>query len=300
MKNQKKAYIYALIAILFWSTIASAFKLTLEYMDYVQILLYSSFVSTSVLWLLIINQGKTALLYRITLKDSLYAAFRGFLNPFLYYLVLLKAYTILRAQEAGTLNYIWPVTLVLLSIPLLKQKIGWLSIVAIFISFSGILVISTEGNIDTFSFREPYGVFLALISSIFWALYWILNIKDKKDEILKLFLNFGFGTVFIFLYVLFFHGFSLPNSKGIMGAAYIGIFEMSLTYFLWLMGLRFSENTAKVSNLVYLSPFISLIIIDLVLMEEILVSTFAGLSLIVAGIIIQHFAKSKSISKSAQ
>lgn len=294
MKKQKKAYLYALAAILFWSTIASAFKLTLEYLDFVQILLYSSFFSTSVLWVLIVSQKKTALLYRIKWKNALNAAFRGFLNPFLYYLVLLKAYTLLRAQEAGTLNYIWPITLVLLSIPLLKQKIKWLSIVAILISFAGILVISTEGNISTFSFREPYGVFLALVSSIFWALYWILNIRDQKDELLKLFLNFGFGTLFIFFYVLFFHGFSLPTSEGILGSAYIGLFEMSLTYFLWMMGLKFSANTAKVSNLVYLSPFISLIIIDRVLGEKILISTLVGLILIVGGILLQHLTKPKA------
>lgn len=291
MKNQKKAYLFALAAILFWSTIASAFKITLQYLDFVQVLLYSSFVSTSVLWMLLVNQRKTVLLYRIQWKDAGKAAFRGFLNPFMYYLVLLKAYTLLKAQEAGTLNYIWPITLVLLSIPLLKQKISWLSMLAIVISFSGILVISTEGNILSFSFREPVGVFLALISSFFWALYWILNVRDKKDELLKLFLNFGFGTLFILAYVLIFHKLTLPTSKGLMGAAYIGVFEMSLTYFLWLMGLKFSENTAKVSNLVYLSPFFSLIFIEIILGEHILISTLIGLALIVSGIIIQHFSK---------
>jgi len=293
MKNQKKAYLFTLAAVLCWSTIASTFKLTLQYLDFVQVLLYSSFVSTSVLWILIINQKKTALLYRVTAKDALNAAIRGFLNPFLYYLVLLKAYTLLKAQEAGTLNYIWPIMLVLLSIPMLKQKIGLLSILAILISFSGILIISTEGDLSTLSFHEPFGVFLALISSIFWALYWILNIKDNKDEILKLFLNFGFGTVFIFLYILFFKGFELPRVEGLIGSVYIGFFEMSLTYFFWLKGLKLSENTAKVSNLVYLTPFISLIIINQVLDEEILISTVIGLFLIVGGIAIQYFSKAR-------
>ncbi len=296
MKSQTKAYLFAITAILFWSTIASAFKITLAHMDFVEVLLFSSFISTSVLWLLILFQNKTVLLYRITWKDTRQAAFRGFLNPFLYYLVLLKAYTILKAQEAGTLNYIWPIMLVLLSIPLLKQKIGWLSILAIIISFTGILVISTEGNLASLSFREPFGVFLALVSGIFWALYWILNVKDKKDELLKLFLNFGFGTLFIFIYMIFFHGMTLPSIEGLLGAAYIGLFEMSLTYFFWLLALKHSVNTAKVSNLVYISPFISLIIIDRVLDEKILLSTIIGLVLIVAGILIQYFTKARKVS----
>jgi drug/metabolite transporter (DMT)-like permease len=103
-------------------------------------------------------------------------------------------------------------------------------------------------------------------------------------------LNFGFGTLFILAYVLLFHGISLPNSSGILGAAYIGTFEMSLTYFLWLLALKNSNNTAAVSNLVYLSPFISLVIIEYVLGEDILSSTVVGLGLIVGGIILQHFS----------
>jgi drug/metabolite transporter (DMT)-like permease len=289
MKKRYKAYLFALLATLCWSTIASAFKLTLEYLPFEEILLYSSFVSTSVLWLLLVVQGKVVLLYRITWKDTFIAAIRGFLNPFLYYFVLLQAYGLLKAQEAGTLNYIWPITLVLLSIPMLKQRIGFLSVLAILISFAGILIISTEGNPLSLEFREPKGVALALISSIFWALYWILNLKDNKEEILKLFLNFGFGTLFIFIYVSFFHGFTLPSKEGLLGSVYIGVFEMSLTYFLWLLALKNADNTARVSNLVYLSPFISLIIISAVIKEEILGATFAGLVLIVSGILLQHF-----------
>ena len=32
----------------------------------------------------------------------------GFLNPFLYYIILFKAYSLLPAQEALSLNYTWP------------------------------------------------------------------------------------------------------------------------------------------------------------------------------------------------
>jgi len=209
---------------------------------------------------------------------------------FLYYLVLLKAYTLLKAQEAGTLNYIWPITLVLLSIPLLKQKINWISILAILTSFFGIIIISTEGKLTSLEFREPLGVFLALISSVFWALYWIYNIKDKRDEIIKLFVNFVFGTIYILITVLIFSDFRSIHFPGILGAAYIGLFEMGITYFLWLKALKFSINTAKVSNLVYISPFISLIIIRNIVGEKILISTIIGLVFIISGIIIQQFS----------
>ncbi len=289
MTEQRKAYLYALSAILLWSTIASAFKFTLQYISFINLLFFSSITATVILFLILTVQGNPVRLKNIDRKLIFHSALRGFLNPFLYYLVLLKAYELLKAQEAGTLNYIWPITLVLLSIPLLKQKIGLVSLLAILVSFSGIIVISTEGRISALEFRHPLGVLLAVGSSIFWALYWILNLKDRHEEILKLFLNFCFGTFFIFITLLLFSSFDKLSWQGLMGAVYAGLFEMGITYFLWLKALRHSVNTARVANLVYLSPFISLLIIRITLGEKILWATVVGLILIVTGILFQHF-----------
>jgi drug/metabolite transporter (DMT)-like permease len=291
MTDQKRAYIYAIITILLWSTIASAFKLSLNYLDYFQLLFFASIFSCIALLFILIFQGKLLLLKQTTGKDILRSAFMGMLNPFLYYLVLLKAYSLLKAQEAGTLNYIWPIVLVLLSVPLLKQKIHWLSIIAILISFSGILLISTEGKIMTLGFKEPLGVLLAIGSSFFWALYWIFNLKDKRDEVAKLLMNFIFGSMYVSLALFYYSGLDNISFKGLTGALYIGLFEMGLTYVLWLKALKYASNTAIISNLVYLSPFISLIIIRNVIGEKILFATVAGLALIICGIAVQHFSR---------
>ena len=131
-KSQGKAYLLAMLTVMAWSTIATAFHLSLRYVGYIQLLLLASIVSSIVLFSIILFQRKLALLKGMQFADYMNSAFLGFLNPFLYYIVLLKAYTLLKAQEAGTLNYIWPITLVLLSIPILKQKISGISILAIF------------------------------------------------------------------------------------------------------------------------------------------------------------------------
>ncbi|MBE0639093.1 MAG: DMT family transporter [Bacteroidales bacterium] len=288
MKHQNKAYIYALTATLLWSTIGTAFKLTLRYISFADLLLIASLTSVFVLFLGLLSTGKIVLLKSLKRNDYLKAATLGALNPFLYYLVLLKAYELLLAQEAGTLNYIWPVVLVLLSIPLLRQKIGWLSVAAVLISFSGTIIIGTRGKLLELQFGNPVGVMLAVASAVFWALFWIFNVKDKKDELVKLFLNFCFGSLFVLFYVIFTSGLKVPNILGLTGAVYAGIIEMGITYILWLKALQLSATTAKVSNMVYLSPFISLIIIRFVVGEQILLSTIIGLMLIIGGITMQQ------------
>ena len=292
MKQQRQAYLFALLAILCWSTIGSAFKLSLHHLDYLDLLLYSSFVATLVLAMTLIFQGKTGLLKQLNGRDFIRSAGMGLLNPFLYYVVLLKAYELLPAQEAGTLNYIWPLVLVLISIPMLHQRITKWSFMAVLISFFGIILISTHGQLLSMKFSSPLGVILALGSAIFWAFYWIFNMKDKREAVSKLFLNFCFGFLYILVTVLLTKGIKIPSWQGMTGSVYLGLFEMGIPFVLWLHALKLSSTTAKVTNLIYLSPFISLIIIHFAVGETILFSTVTGLILIVSGIIMQQYLKS--------
>ncbi|MCK4583918.1 DMT family transporter [candidate division WOR-3 bacterium] len=296
MKKQKQAYIYAIIAVLFWSTVASAFKVSLRYVDVFQLLFFSSLFSVVILFIILFIQNKLKLLRTYEAKDFLRSALLGFLNPFLYYVVLFKAYSLLRAQEALTLNYTWPIMLALLSIPILKQKIGIKSILAIFISFLGAFIIATKGNIISFKFTNILGVLLALGSTVIWSLFWIYNIKDKRDYVAKLFLNFVFGFIFILIATPLFSKISIPDMRGLLGAGYVGLFEMGITFIFWLKALQLSRTTAKVANLIYLSPFISLIIINRIVGENILVSTVIGLILIVTGIIVQQYTARTRVS----
>lgn len=291
MKNQKMAYFYAICAVLIWSTVASAFKLSLQYLDFLQLLLISAFVSTIILMVILITQNKMKKLMKYSLKDYLHSALLGFLNPFLYYILLFKAYSLLPAQEAQPLNYTWPIMLVLLSIPLLKQKVNLKSIIAIIISFFGVLIISTQGDILGFGFTNLYGAFLALSTAVIWAFFWIFNTKDKRDEITKLFLNFAFGLLYIFITTLSYSTIVIPDLNGLLGASYIGFFEMGITFVIWSKALQLSVTTAKVSKFIYLVPFLSLVIVFFVLGEKILISTIVGLAFIVIGIILEQLKK---------
>lgn len=290
MERQKKAYVYGLITVFFWATMASAFKVSLRYVDFLQLLFYSSFVSILVLFFILLIQKKFHLLKSYTGKDYLHSALLGFLNPFVYYIVLFKAYSLLRAQEAQPLNYTWQIMLVLLSIPLLKQKIKLVSILAIFISFFGVFIISTQGDVLGFKFTNLKGALLALGSAVIWALFWIYNLRDKRDEVAKLFLNFCSGFVFVLIVTLLFSEIVLPETLGVLGVIYVGLFEMGITFVIWLKALKLSRTTAQVSNLIYLSPFLSLVLIHLLVGEKILFSTIIGLILIVSGIGLQQYA----------
>jgi len=291
--NQRKAYILAAVAVIFWATAPTSFKLTLKYLSTIELLFYSSFSATLALLLIIIFQGKLKQIFNSGKKEILNSAILGLMNPFFYYIILFKAYTLLPAQIAQPLNFIWPVMIVILSIPLLKQKIPLLSLLAIFISFLGVVMISTKGRLFDLHIDEPYGVLLALSSSLIWAFFFILNVKNKKDEIIRLFLSFTFGCFYTLL--LFYRSISPPPFWGLIGAIYIGLFEMGITFLIWIKALKYSFSTAQVNNLIYITPFLSLVIVSIILKERILYSSILGVALIICGIILQKKIDNKNI-----
>lgn len=289
MKNQKLAYFFAGFVILFWGTSATAFKIALQHVNFIQLLFLASFFAMLILGVILSYQGKLLQVFRISGKQLKWSIFLGFLNPFLYYIILFKAYDLLPAQVAQPLNFIWPIILVLLSVPLLGQKLKFVNIIALIISFIGVVLISSQADISIFSRSNPLGVFLALISSTVWALFWIYNVRDtERDEVSKLFLNFCFATVFGLCVGMFSPDFWKMPVKGVMASAYIGAFEMGITFVLWLKAMSYAENTARLGNIIYLVPFVALFFIKLVLDETIYWTTIVGLVFIISGIVFQQ------------
>lgn len=289
MDKSRQSYIYAGLAILFWSTVPTAFKISLRELDILPMLTIASITSTSILLIIVLTGKKGHLIRSTTPKELLNSAILGFINPFLYYLILLKAYQLLPAQVAQPLNMIWPIILVFLSGPILGQKIEKKSFIALFISFIGVYIISSQGKLFKPGNSDITGVLLATGSSVFWAIYFILNVKDKRDEGVKLLLNFAFGSLYLIVSMIVTG--KWQNETGLLGVSasvYVGIFEMGITFLFWLKALQMASTTAKVSNLVYLAPFLSLVFVHYILNESVYYTTPLGLILIISGILIQN------------
>ena len=286
MKNQTKAYIYAFIAVLIWSTMATAFKVAFKSLCPELVLFYASVSATIILFVFYYLDKNTQ---RLNISDFKKSFWAGLFNPFIYYLILFEAYSLLPAQIAQPLNYTWPLVLSLFSTIFLKQKLRKGMWIGLFISFIGVIIISTQSfAIESLS---KLGIFLAIFSSVIWSAYWIINIKDKRVDSQKLFLNFMIGSVFVFMYLLI-KGINFDfNQKGVLASVYIGLFEMGIAFFLWMTALKLSSHTAKINNLVFLSPFLSFFFIALILKESIQLMSIVGLLIIILGIVIQKLIK---------
>ncbi len=285
--------IYAWLAVLLWSTVATAFKLALRGLNEVQLLWLASGTATGVLGLAWWG-GRRRRTSRPDPEASLWkpSLRLGFLNPFLYYLVLFQAYHRLPAQEALVLNYTWPLVLSVLAALVLRRPFGRRDALALLLGFCGVVVVATRGRLTTLHFADPVGTLLALASAWIWATYWLLNLKDPRPPVPRLFWNFALGFAYT-TGILALSPVAWPSLQWRLWipGVYVGLFEMGITFLVWLQALQKVPDIARASTVVYLTPVLSLFWIRWVLGEPLAPGTVAGLALILAGILLQEFRK---------
>lgn len=292
--NERRALGFGLAAVLLWSTVATAFKLTLAEFTPIQMLTIASVVSSIALVVICFMQGKLSQLSTTFLSNPWYYLLLGLINPLAYYLILFKAYDLLPASQAQAINYSWAITLTLMAAVFLGQKIRKQDWIACAFSYLGVVVIATKGDVLGLQFDSPLGVGLALLSTLLWAGYWILNTKNKADPVIGVLLGFLVALPFA-IGISIYEGanWSQISTKGWLAVTYVGLFEMGITFVLWLSALKLTNNTARISNLIFASPFISLMLLATIIGEEIHPTTLIGLVLIIAGLVIQQVKLSK-------
>ena len=291
INSQRAATFLGLAAVLCWSTVATAFKLSLQHLSPIQLMLIASMASLCVLIGCLAWLGRIGELWSQPPKVYAFSAWYGLLNPTLYYLLLFGAYDRLPAQEAQAINYSWAIVMTFMAVPLLKQKLHWYDYVAAGFCYLGVCVIATKGDVLGMQFANIFGVVLAVLSTVVWATYWVFNQKDRRDPILGLCLNF-IAAIPMIVALAWWQGelsFGKVAWQGLLAGTYVGVFEMGVAFIFWLAAMKRAENTAKLANLIFISPFLSLVFIFVILGEAILLSTIVGLCMIIAGLLSQQF-----------
>ncbi len=288
-----RALLFGLGAVLCWSTVATAFKIALSLVDTYQLLFFATLTASVILLTLVLFKfGVTTLVGNFCSHWKL-TLLAGLLNPIVYYHLLFRAYDLLPAQVALSINYSWAIVLTLMAVVFLKQKIQRIDFVAAGVCYVGVVIIATGGNFTSLQVENSTGVMLALLSTFVWAAYWILNIKDSREPMVGLCLNFLVALPVTTVGCYVFSDFEVPLS-GVLAASYVGVAEMAAGFLFWSTALKLSNNASRVSNLVFLSPFISLVFIHFILKEPVTLATLAGLTLIVAGLICQQLVHERS------
>ena len=281
----KKQYFYASISILLWSTTATVTKLLLVNLNSMQILLISSFFAF--IFLLIVNaiKGNLKEIKKIKLKDCLHIFCIGLLGTFLYNLFLYLGINNMHASQAFIINYLWPIMTVIFACILLKEKMTSRKMIAIVLSFIGVIIVTSNGNLSIES-SSLIGALFCILAAISYGLFSVLNKLKNYNKYLSIMLYYFSSFLVSLIYTLISKEWYIPRTNQLFGLLWIGLFTDAIAFTSWVLALE-KGDTAKISNLAYVTPFLSLIWTGIILKEQIRIYSVIGLLIIILGIFTQ-------------
>lgn len=283
----KKNYVYALLTVFIWGTLASVAKLLLSDIPNLQTLFIGSVFAFIALLIINIKKGLIKKLKTYSAKDYLIMAGLGFLGLFVYSALYYYGLSELTSQEACILNYLWPIMIVLFSCIILKEKFTLTKAIAMLCSFLGIIILSS-GTGALQSENALAGIICCIIAAACYGLFSVLNKKADYDQNITMMIIWLSVSVFSAALGIFTEDWKPIEGIQWLGMVWLGVFVNAIAYLLWALALNGASNTAKIANLAYLTPFISVLISALVLKEELHARALISLVFIVGGILLQN------------
>lgn len=282
----KKEYLFAGISILSWASTAAVGTLMMDSLSQFALVFYTSLTAAVFLLILVAATGRLPLLRTLHLKDFVRMSVLGILGMFLMSLFFYNGLARLEAQQAYIINYLWPILIVVFSWLILRKPITAQTCLALLLSFFGVIIVATEGNLANLGGVDFGGVISCLLGACCYALFAVFNTQVKCDKFVAMLVYYTSTTLVSLVFLAAQEPVPILSAVQWGGTIWLGMVTNGLAYTTWALAMDLG-NTAKLSNLAYLTPFLSLVYIFFLLHEPILLSSYLGLVFILAGVLLQ-------------
>jgi len=203
----------------------------------------------------------------------------------LYYLAFALAPA--AAGNSNIINYLWPVWIVVLAVPILKEKLSWRKIIGMTLSFAGVYVIVTGGRWIRVQSEHLPAYLCAAAGAFFWGLFSVQNKRLRFDALSAMLLyNLAAAVCFAAVAVLA-SPLAWPSPRAWLLLLLLGGAVNGFGYLFWILALR-AGDTARIANLVYITPFLALVYLAVLRQQPITAVQLLALALVISGPIVQH------------
>lgn len=281
----KKTYFLAGTSIFFWSTVAVTTKLLLGSHNNFQVLCVSALFAAIFLFVTNVATGNIKKLKQYKAKDYVISALIGLPGTFFYYVFYYGGADRMLASQAFIVNYLWPIMSIVFACIILKEKMTLRKAIAVIISFMGVAIV-TGSDFTHLSKNVITGTLMCVSAAICYGIFTSLNQKFNYDKQLSMMINYIVTYILTGIINIAGGDAFVPEAAEILGFIWNGVFTMAIANTAWAIALE-SGKTAKISNLAYITPFVSLIWTSLILKEKLNINFVLGLIAIVLGIFIQ-------------
>jgi drug/metabolite transporter (DMT)-like permease len=258
MSNKTRALAYTLFCVALWALIPVVSKLGQDGLDNHQFLFWSSLVSFVAFAVASAERGKISALRAYRAKDWLSMIALGFLGTYLYYVLLYFGYAKAEGFEVLVLQYTWPIFIVLLSVPFLRERFTPRRVVACALGFSAVVLVLTKGDLSGIKLGNFAVDAYVLIGAFSFALFSVLGKKVSFEPFTMNAVFFFIATIVSFASMMVFSGFAAPSARTALPVLVNGLFVNGLSYVLWIKALR-AADASFVAPFVFLTPVIAAI-----------------------------------------
>jgi len=203
----------------------------------------------------------------------------------LYYLAFALAPD--AAGNSNIINYLWPIWIVILAVPILKEKLGWKKILGIVLSFAGVYLIFTGGQWIRIHFEHLPAYLSAAAGAFFWGLFSVQNKRHRFEALTAMFLYNVSAFLCFTAVALLASPLVWPTTRSWLLLFLLGGIVNGFSYLFWILALR-AGDTAKIANLVYITPFLALLYLAMLRGINITATQLAALVLVLAGPVLQE------------
>ena len=282
----KKSYFYAFVSVFFWSTTTTVSKLLLHSISTMQVMAVSSVFASVFLLLVNLKKGNLPQLKTYKMRDYLVLTGVGFLGMFLYRMLLFFGVARMMASQAMIVNYLWPIMAVLAGCVFLKEKLTVRKAVAVLMSFLGVIIVTSGGNFAGISGTDMTGTLYCAVAAVLYGVFVAINKGLKYDSFVSMMIYNTVAAVCAIIGTLLSGETLLLTVPQNLGLVWVGVCNTAIGFVAWDLAMK-SGDTAKVANIAYITPFLSLVVAYVILGEPITLWSVGGLAVIVAGIFLQ-------------
>jgi drug/metabolite transporter (DMT)-like permease len=265
-----------------WGSFAAVSKLALHTLDSFQLQFYMFGMASIILCIMLLLRGWSWAQPKISTKGLLKLAALS-VPSYLYFFFYTLSLKLLPAVEASSLNYLFPILIVLLAVPINGEKLSVFKIAALIIGFCGTLIILSKGNLQTLKMTNLGGDLLAISGAVSFALFTGFLKRNRVDMLLTNTVIAVCSFLFSGIALVMFSHFTLPGLPVLGLILWLGVSNLVLSYFVWNRLIKKCSSSLS-ANISFMTPFSTLLFILILLGEKISVSQIIGLMVIVCGI----------------
>ncbi|MDQ1911058.1 DMT family transporter [Paenibacillus sp. GD4] len=295
LKASQNPFVLMPILLLMWGSLAAISKLLLQHLDSYQLLFYMYGIGVIVFFIIVLYKVQLRVMLSWKRREWLLLVSCGVLT-FLYDFFYLKSLELIPAVEASMLNYLFPIFIVLLAVPIHKEPLHSSKLLSVGMGFIGTLLLVTKGDLSNVAFTNLEGDLLAILAAVSWGLFTNLIKKNHTDLLLSTFFLTFVAFLLSALALLVSSRFTIPQGIELYGVIWLSLSNIILGFFLYFRALQYS-SASLIASFTFFTPFVTLMFIVLLLGERLTWTDALAALLIIGCVPLQKLGEATTGSK---